>query len=73
MKVACDIDLGEDGRFIVRVGGPADEIEATRARLAERTTGASLNRLLAEFGGDPQRWPSAVPTRSPARLGGRRG
>jgi signal transduction histidine kinase len=23
-----DIDLGEDGRFIIRVGGPADEIEA---------------------------------------------
>jgi signal transduction histidine kinase len=27
-----DIDLGEDGRFIIRVAGPADEIEADVAR-----------------------------------------
>ncbi len=26
--VERDIDLGEDGRFVIRVGGPADEIEA---------------------------------------------
>ena len=37
-----DIDLGEDGRFVVRMGGPADEIFGARARF----DGA----LLATFG-----------------------
>ena len=29
-----DIDLGEDGRFVVRVAGPADEISAAQSRFA---------------------------------------
>ena len=43
-----DIDLGEDGRFVIRVGGPADEIEldVQRFRLALIVTFAALGLAL---------------------------
>jgi signal transduction histidine kinase len=43
-----DIDLGEDGRFIIRVGGPADEIEVDvqRFRLALVVTFSALGLAL---------------------------
>src|SRR5918998_5089637 len=60
--VERDIDLGQDGRFIVRVGGPADEIEADVRRFTFSLTvtflllGLSLGLttlLQIRFGLDP--------------------
>ena len=48
-----DIDLGEDGRFVVRVAGPADEISDEQARFvgAHRRIGSRRLELRLQHRG----------------------
>ena len=77
--VERDIDVGEDGRFIIRVAGPADEIaDAVHALRASRCSSPSrcsdwrsgfTTLLQIRFGLQPARQPAQRAWRDPARRG----